>query len=174
MTPQGSMTSLGKGVTIALFASLMLNAFLLGVMATHLARGHHGRAGRPPPHFEGGPRGGGERFGRRGPAEAQLLRDVMRASGGPRDPRVREALSQGRRKMAAHRERMEQAENAVRQALSAQPYDESRLTLALGDLRRAAETGQTEAQETLVRLAAQLSQGERAELQGQRSAPAPP
>lgn len=167
------MTSVEKGVAIGLFASLLLNAFLVGGIVTHWARGHEERFGSRPALGDGHhPRR--ERPFRRGPAEAQLLRDVVRASGGPTDGRVRAALGEGRQRMQAHRKRMDRAEGAVREALSAQPYDEARLTASLTDLRRAAETGQAEAQETLVRLAAQLRPTERAELRGQASPPARP
>jgi uncharacterized membrane protein len=158
----------GKGIGIALVVSLMLNAFFAGSMLTHFLRVH--RAG-PQHHAEprsSGPHGPplrrGDRGVGRGPAEAQLLRDVVQVLGGPRDARALAALTQGRERMKAHRQRMEQAQHGVRRALAAEPYDEAELTAALAELREVAAAGQREAQETLVGLGRQLTAQERARL----------
>lgn len=166
----------GKAGSIVLVASLTLNAFLLGGIATHHVSSHrtahdyrHTVLERPLAH-----RGPGERLGRRGPAEAKLLRDVMHALGGPESPHVREVMAQGRQRMAAHHRRMEDAQASVRQALASEPYDEGRLIAALADLRLAAEVGQKEAQKTLVHLAGQLSAEQRKRLHSSRPEPARP
>jgi uncharacterized membrane protein len=162
------MNALEKRLGIALLVSLVANAFLLGSIATHFARRHHLqaqhhhalRARGGPPDF--GPPGHlRERWGKRGPAEAKLLRDVVDALGGPRDPRVEGVLAHGRGQRMAHQRRMTEAQDAVVAALAAEPYDETRLRSRLAELRSAAEVGQQEAQEGLVLLAGQLSPEER-------------
>lgn len=163
------MNTLEKRLGIALLASLVVNAFLLGSIATHFARRHHLeaqhhhtlRARGGPPDFgpsSGHPR---ERWGKRGPAEAKLLRDVVDALGGPRDPRVEGVLERSRGQRMAHQRRMEEAQDAVIAALAAEPYDETRLRTRLAELRSAAEVGQKEAQEGLVLLAGELRPEER-------------
>jgi hypothetical protein len=151
----------------------MLNAFLAGSTLTHFLRTHRaGSNDQPTAHSAGargpfGPRGDrGERGARRGPAEAQLLRDVVQALGGPHDTRAVAVLAPGRQRMATHRQAMVQAQDGVRQALAAEPYDEARLAAALAHLRGVAEAGQKDAQDTLVRLGRQLTAQERSRLGG--------
>jgi uncharacterized membrane protein len=158
----------GKSVGVALVVSLMINAFFAGSMLTHFLRVHRGgphhrieprSAGARGPALRRGERGAG-----RGPAEAQLLRDVIQVLGGPSDARALATLAEGRERMASHRQRVEQAQLGVRRALAAEPYDEAQLTSALSQLREATATGQREAQETLVRLGRQLTAEERSRL----------
>jgi uncharacterized membrane protein len=170
----------GKGARVAVVASLMLNAFLAGSMVTHFLRVHRtGPHAHPAPRGTGtyrppGPHGDrGDRGARRGPAEAQLLRDVVQVLGGPRDPRAIAVLAQGREGMSAHRQLMTEAQDDVRQALAAEPYDDVRLAAALAHLREVEERGQKHAQETLVRLGRQLTAQERSLLR-RGNAPLPP
>jgi|GEM_PF-2126897 len=159
----------GKGFGAALVVSLMLNAFFAGSIATHYLRGHRGAAHHRPHGGDDGPGPRGEHGMRQGPPEARLLRDVVRALGGPRDPRALAALAEGRQKLANHRRRMEEAQTGVRRALAAEPYDEAELAAALAQLRQAAEAGQKDAQETLAGLGRQLTAKERSVL---RASPA--
>ena len=174
------MTSLEKRLGIALLVSLVVNAFLLGTITTHFARGHRPlpaqkRAlrtpdvARPPgplgaPGPAGFPR---ERRNQRGPVETKLLRDVVQALGGPRDPRVEGALRRGREQRLTHGRQMTEAQEAVRAALAAEPFDEERLRGRLAELRATAEAGQREAQEGLVVLARQLRPEERLRLRAE-------
>jgi len=169
------MNLAGKRLGIVLFASLLLNAFLLGGLVVHFARGHRGPPDQRSPfattrdHHRRGPPPG--RWAGRGPAETQLLRDVVRALGGPRDPRVQAALSDGRPRMSDHRERLARAQAGVRTALAGEPFEAAQLEQALAQLRRATDANQKQAQDTLIALAAQLRADERASL---RSGSAPP
>lgn len=172
------MNTLEKRLTIALLASLVINAFLLGSIATHFVRRHrlpvehhHSLRGPSgPPGFDGaGP--ARDRWGKRGPAEAKLLRDVVDALGGPRDPRVESALRHAREQRMSHGRRMVEAQDAVRAALAAEPYDEARLRSSLAELRTLAEAGQKEAQEGLVLLASQLRPEERQSLRSEAPKP---
>ena len=166
----------GKGPTVVLVVSLMLNAFLAGSLLTHFVRAHrgaehhgYGRPGAEGPHRMRG--GDGQRWDR--PVEARLLRDVVQALGGPHDARVRATLDQERPKMTAHRARMQRAQANVRIALTAEPFDEARLSAALTELAREAATRQAEAQRSLVRLGSQLTAAERSRLRSLPPAPTP-
>lgn len=172
------MMTTSKRWGIAFVLSLMLNAFLLGSLVMHFARGHHGR---PEGHHflrrehgHGAAGAEGNRWARRGPVEAKLLRDVIHALGGPHDPRVRGELSFGRGKMPSHTQRMERAQRAIRAALAAEPFDENRLRDSLAELRKTTEGGQREAQDTLVRLAGKLSAEERRQLRAATGEPLDP
>jgi uncharacterized membrane protein len=164
----------GRAFAVALVVSLMLNAFLAGSIATHYLRGHRDAAHHHQRNGDGGPGPRGERGMRQGPPEARLLRDVVHALGGPRDPRALTAVAEGRQRMASHRQRLEEAQAGVRRALSAEPYDEAQLTAALAQLREVAAAGQKGAQETLARLGRQLTPQERSVLRESLAEVRPP
>jgi uncharacterized membrane protein len=147
-----------------------LNAFFLGLLVMHHFRHDTGRLwrrGQAMQEFHG-PRRGID-GGRSGPAEAPLLRELVRAAGGPHDPRIREVLRHGREAMQTHRQRVRTAQESVRTAAARLPYDELALRQALTRLGAEGASAQAEAQQVMLRLAAQLSAEERRRLTGPAS-----
>jgi uncharacterized membrane protein len=172
------MVSLGqKRWTVLLYVSLTLNVFLLGVVSVHAfgrgraPRGIHTTGKDPGAHdigSEHGPmrgRHGGRGAGAmHGPGGAELMRDVVRVMGGPRDPRVHAVWQARREDQAQLRARMRTARSAAQAALASDPFDQQRFEAALSELHRVTSEGQSRAQASVVELAEKLTPSERAQL----------
>lgn len=175
-----------KKLALVLAGSLALNLFLLGAASMHFA--HHHRTQAPhqrhlerphhPAEWQRGaarpPEASRPRAAPRseGPPHAPLLRKLVRAMGGPKDPRARARLVESRTTMQVLREEIRRAQAEVETALSTEPFDRVKLTEALQHLSTQTERAQKNAQRILVELATELTPEERATLRtGAAAAP---
>lgn len=144
-----------RTLTYVLVGSLALNVFLLGVTSVHVfSRRHHAEdcrreANASPETLES----------TRGP---RFLRQMVRAAGGPRDPRVRELWSGHRQHLAPVREQVVSANERVLQALEREPFDRQALAQALTDALNARHRADELANEGALQLAEKLTPEERA------------
>lgn len=173
-----------KTLVTLLLCSAALNVFFLGIGAAHAWRhhsgpgpAHHDRRGSPdgplaPPlgRFGAGPPGAGAPGA--SPAEGTLIRDMVWAIGGPKDPRVHELLQGSRAGRRTHRAQVERAQADLRRILATRPLDRARLEETLAELRAMTLETQKQAQKTLLRLASEMTDEERARL-APGGAPAP-
>lgn len=143
-----------------LIGSITLNAFLLGVISMHYfsRRGFMHERGR--------------RFGeeaanlqvtgdQRGP---RLLRGLVRAAGGPKDPRVQALWSGRRQHLTPVREEMRTARELVLATLEREPFDGQALSQALNDALAAQRRADEIANQGAVELAEKMTPAERASL----------
>ena len=152
-----------RTLTYVLVGSIALNAFLLGVTSMHLLS--------PRSPFEG--RGRGEANGATFEAERgpQLLRQLVRAAGGPRDPRVKELWAGHREHLRPVRRDIMASRERVLQALERNPFDRPALAEALDDALQARQRADKLANEGALQLAEKLTSEERAEFCREARAP---
>jgi uncharacterized membrane protein len=115
------------------------------------------------PHGSGGPPGFGP-AGPGGPGGPELLREVLRVMGGPRDPRVHELWQTRRAEQHRFHEQIQEARLAAQNAMASEPFDRAKLEAALAELQRIMSEGQRRAQSTAVDLVERLTPEERARL----------
>jgi uncharacterized membrane protein len=99
-----------------------------------------------------------------------MLRRMVRALGGPDDPRVRQLWQERRPELQRFRQEREQARQAVRAALVREPFEPQALTHALSVLNETNCAAQRRASTAVVELAEKLSPEQRAAV----GEPAPP
>lgn len=152
-----------RTLTYWLVGSIALNAFLLGITSMHfLSR-------RSPFDERGRGDGNGATFeGERGP---QFLRQLVRAAGGPRDPRVKELWSGHREHLGPARRDIMASRERVLQALESNPFDRPALARALDDALQARHRADKLANEGALQLAEKLTAEERAEFCREARAP---
>lgn len=142
------MSRLNTPLRIALLASLCLNLLLGAVMGSVLWRDRHAP-------------------GLAEPVEARSLPDprrIARTLPPERRALVREALAPDRAAFVADVRALREAHASVRLALRAHPYDEKALSAALADVRARERTMAERVHGGLLRLSAQLTEDERAQL----------
>lgn len=138
-----------------LVGSVILNAFLLGVISVHLfsrrssfgGRGH----GRPEVAIDGASE-------HRSP---RLFRQLVRAAGGPGDPRVRELWSGRRQHLGEVRAALSSAREEIREVLEQEPFDREALARALNAAQQARQRADQMATEGALDLAEKLTPQER-------------
>jgi uncharacterized membrane protein len=132
-------------LAVLLVASLAVNFFIAGVIFSRFDR----------PHFRMmGPRAENSIFMRGGPGGlSDEGRDV-----------IRQAMQGQGDSIRAHAEAMGQAQEAIRQALRARPFDPQALADAQKQMREAVDAIQTAMQENFTKVAAKLSDEDRAAL----------
>lgn len=143
-----------------LVGSITLNAFLLGVFSMHYfsKRGMmHERSRRSVDDIGISASIGEER----GP---RLLRGLVRAAGGPNDPRVQALWSGHRQQLAPLREEINASRDRVRSALGSEPFDDQALRRALDAALAARHRADQMAISGAVELAAKMTPEERAKL----------
>lgn len=142
------MSPLNTPIRIALLASLCLNLLLAAVTGSVLWRERSASDAAAP-------------------VEARSLPDprrIARALPPERRALVREALAPDRAAFVADVRALRDAHARVRLALRAQPYDELALGAALADVRERERTMAERVHGGLLRLSAQLTEDERAQL----------
>lgn len=157
-----------RTLNLILVGSITLNAFLFGVVGMHLVskRGvMHERKGCPDVVAA-------ESIGeQRGP---RLLRGLVRAAGGAKDPRVQALWAGRRQQLSPLREQMTGAQQRVEQALVREPFEREALRQALADALAARHRADELANEGVLQLADQLTPAERATLRRSRPSSAAP
>lgn len=138
-----------KTYSLLLLVSLTLNALLGGFIIARALRRHARDEGPTSPmHFSSGP---------------HLLRRLVGAAGGPREPRFREIEGAGPREFRAFRFKMQNAQAQVGEALRAEPFSHERFESAVRALEVVEIEGIRGANELAVELAPKLTPSERAE-----------
>jgi uncharacterized membrane protein len=132
-------------LAVLLVASLAVNFFIAGVIFSRFDR----------PHFRMmGPRAENSIFMRGGPGGlSEEGRDV-----------IRQAMQGHGDSIRLHAEAMGKAQDAIRQALRAKPFDAQALAEAQKEMRQAVDAIQTAMQENFNKVAAKLSDKDRAAL----------
>lgn len=158
-----------RTLNLILVGSITLNAFLLGVIGMHVfsRRGvMHERKGW------GGDSANAESIAeQRGP---RLLRGLVRAAGGPQDPRVKALWAGRRQQLGPVREHIDGARQRVEQRLVQEPFDREALRQALAEALAARHRADELANEGVLQLAEQLTPEERAGLRRPRLSSPPP
>lgn len=148
-----------------LVGSVVLNAFLLGVMSVHFFSRRGSLGGRDRVHAEMPVDAPGEQ---RGP---RLFRDLVRAAGGPRDPRVQALWSGQRGHLGEARKAVFESRELVLQALEREPFDAAALDQALKAADQARERADRVAKEGALELAGKLTPDERRSLRRAATSP---
>jgi len=138
-----------------LVGSVILNAFLLGVISVHLfsrrqsfeSQGH----GRPSAQLDAKSEHRNQR----------LFRELVRAAGGPSDPRVRALWSGQRKHLGEVRTAVASARENVLEALEREPFDREALAQALDAAEQARQRADHVATEGVLDLAEKLTAEER-------------
>jgi hypothetical protein len=153
-----------RTLNYVLIGSITLNAFLLGIFSMHLfsKRGAVHERGK---HWSDRAEVTGSITDERGP---RLLRGLVRAAGGPKDPRVQALFSGHRHHLAPVRKDIEASRERVSEALRREPFDRQALATALNDALAARHKADQLANQGALELAEQLTAAERASL---RAAP---
>lgn len=143
-----------------LIGSIVLNAFLLGVISVHAfsrrsSFGGHGRVG-PEVTVDAVTEHRGQR----------LFRELIRAAGGPSDPRVRALWSGRRQHLGEVRKAVASSREQVLTALEQEPFDRETLARALDAAEKARQRADHVATEGVLDLAATLTLEERKSLRG--------
>jgi uncharacterized membrane protein len=149
-----------RTLSYVLVGSITLNAFLLGVIAMHSAsrRGFmHERGER----FRNDLSASESIGDQRGP---RLLRGLVRAAGGPKDPRVQALWSGHHQQLKPVREEIHASRERVLGALTQEPFDRQVLSQALNDAVAARQRADQLATLGAVELADKLTPAERATL----------
>lgn len=137
-----------------LIGSIVLNAFLLGVISVHAVsrRSSFGWRGR----------GVEATAGAAGDARGQrLFRELVRAAGGPSDPRVRALWSGQRQHLGEVRGALFSSREKVLAALEQEPFNREALARALEEAEQARQHADHVATEGALDLAAKLTLEER-------------
>ncbi len=176
-----------KVTAIALFISLGVNVFLLGIFssrlltpadhphhapALHRGNEHHAGSGYPPlpPSAEHRPAAASrssrpsQREGDANHHDVRMLRQMVQIMGGRKDPRVREFWKSAREDVRETKQQLRQARQRVQEKLIASPFVKEELEQALADLAQQTSASQSHAQSALVELAGLLTDQERAQL----------
>jgi uncharacterized membrane protein len=133
-------------LAVLLVASFAINFFVAGIFFSH--------AGRPPHFSMMGPRPENTVFMRGEPRGlSEEGREILRNSLQGQGPSIR-----------AHAEAMSKAQDAIRDALKAKPFDPEALATAQQQARQAVDSIQAAIQAKLAEVAAQLSDEDRAAL----------
>lgn len=148
-----------------LVGSVVLNAFLLGVMSVHFFSRRGNLGGRERAHAEMPMDAPGEQ---RGP---RLFRELVRAAGGPRDPRVQALWSGQRQHLGAARKAVVESRELVLQALEREPFDAAALDQALQAADQARDQVDRVAKEGALELAGKLTPAERLSLRRAATSP---
>lgn len=144
-----------RTLTYVLVGSIALNAFLLGITSVHFW------GGRSSSIDCRGPDSSRETLDEpRGP---RFLRQLVRAAGGPRDPRVRELWSGRRQHLGPVRQELMTSRDQVWEAMAREPFDRDGLANALDAALRARHRADQLANEGALQLAEKLSASERAD-----------
>ncbi len=145
-----------RTLTYVLVGSIALNAFLLGITSMHVFGRRSG--------FEERRRGGdanNETFG--DPRGPRFLRQLVRAAGGPRDPRVRELWSGRRQHLGPLRQELLASSERVLDVMEREPFDREELAKALDAALSARHRADQLANEGALQLAEKLTANERAD-----------
>ncbi len=154
-----------KKLLYLLIGSLVLNAFLLGVISVHVVSRRAGFGGRGPNRPDVAMDAMGERGGQR------LFRQLVRAAGGPGDPRVRQLWSGRRGHLGEVRKALSASREQVLVALEREPFDKQELERALVAAEQARQRADHVATEGVLDLAAQLTPEERKTLRSDTNTP---
>lgn len=145
-----------------LVGSVVLNAFLLGVISVHLfsrqSAGSQGR-GRPAAQIDA----------MNDHRNQRLFRELVRAAGGPGDPRVRALWSGQRKHLGDVRKAVASARENVLEALEREPFDREALARALNAAEQARQQADHVATEGVLDLAEKLTPEERRTLRNASS-----
>lgn len=146
---------------VSLFlGSLALNIFFLGATSVHI----FSRRG-----FETGPqvhqKGGGKESPESVFVGPRLLRELVRAAGGPKDPRVQALWQEHRDQLGPTRHALKESQREIQSALNQEPFDRTTFERALQSALEARHRADSLANEGAVDLAAQLTHAERQRVQ---------
>jgi uncharacterized membrane protein len=149
-----------RTLNYVLIGSITLNAFLLGVMAMH-GMSNRGLMHERRRHL-GTEMVGAELAGeQRGP---RLLRGLVRAAGGPKDPRVQSLWSGHRQQLAPLREQSHLSRERVMDALAQERFDRELLSQALNEALAARNRVDKMANDGVLELAEKMTPAERAKV----------
>jgi uncharacterized membrane protein len=147
-----------------LLGSIVLNAFLLGIISVHAFSRRSSFGGRGHVGPDSAADAVGERRGQR------LFRELVRAAGGPSDPRVRALWSGQRQHLGELHQALSSSREQVLTALEQEPFDREALARALRAAEEARLHADHVATEGVLNLAATLSPAERKTLRNESNA----
>ncbi len=183
-----------KVTAIALFISLGVNVFLLGLFSSRLLAHpehphrapalHRGDEHHPGPGHLSQPQSSQpQKAGQRdaapppprpeqreadesdaNPRDVRMLRQMIQIMGGRKDPRVREFWKNAKEDVRGTKQELRQARQLVQEKLIASPFVKEELEQALAALAKQTSASQSHAQTALVELASLLTDQERAQL----------